>query len=130
MSKLRDFVIAESAPEPVTEDMWEKVLHHWSEVVADPINVSTGALSCVFCKSYHKYTCKECPIYKDTGRIRCQDTPYKEIVIIKQSHLFGRILCEEATDEEKVSLTARLKEAAKKEYAYLLALHHTWKQEK
>jgi hypothetical protein len=76
------------------------------------------------------YGCKECPISLDTGLTECQGTPYKEIVIIKQSHSFERILYGEVTGEGIAKLVTDLKEAAKKEYDYLLALHHTWKQEK
>ena len=35
-----------------------------------------GEKACALCQA-HK-DCKECPVYKDTGRTICDDTPYRD----------------------------------------------------
>ena len=112
-----------------TLDAFDKSIEHWERLANGTSYPSEGIGSndCSICEIYCYQigaTCLGCPIFKDTGRILCKNTPHNEVAVVRQrlyiieknirnNHL--DIMLAVKTNEE-------FKGAAKKELDYLISL--------
>ena len=61
----------------------EASIQHWETNVerarkGQEPDVSVGA--CALCNLHYRLSCRGCPVYEDTGRPLCEDTPYNDVV--------------------------------------------------
>lgn len=58
-------------------------IRHWARLATgtEGEDESIGVKDCALCVvHYHHGMCKGCPVYKDTGKTKCQGTPYNGVV--------------------------------------------------
>jgi hypothetical protein len=74
--KKKDICISEKALK-----LLKKSITKWEAIVYAEA-VDWGGADCALCREYLKLdrdlSCRGCPIYMDTGKIRCVETPYAE----------------------------------------------------
>ena len=70
--------------------MWDNVISHWERMAACVSSAGMreeghGPEACAFCLKYNnevteraQENCVGCPIFEDTGKPYCQDTPYTD----------------------------------------------------
>jgi len=67
-------------PRPETlDEAWDISIAKWrylSEHEAHPLYGDGGSLTCGLCMLFIRKDCVGCPIFKDTGRPACANTPY------------------------------------------------------
>lgn len=100
-----------------TKEALELSIRHWEENVISAAKGETlllGSGQCALCSLFLPNECLGCPIRKKTGRINCKNTPYDNVVDIKQDYL---IPIEE--------LKAKLVDACKQELEFLKSLRES-----